>query len=211
MRALLLVPVVLVLACGGGGGGDGGEEPPPTLQVEFFSIPEEDGFASSEDDAWQTTGGDCLTGDRGAVDYGINYRQTFCFDVRGLPAGSVVTEAYLVVRQIRVQGDPYGKLGQLVLDLVQLPIGTIHYDAGFHAELGALSGNASLGSRSLTITDAIRGVVGAGWTRCQLRLRWYAPVVDFPDHVTDYVVFSDGESLAAGYEPPTLVVRYREP
>ena len=54
-------------------------------------------------------------------------------------------------------------------------------------------------------------MVDAGWPRSQLRLRWYARIVDLPDHVTDYVVFSDGERLASGYEPPTLVVRYREP
>lgn len=213
LRAVRLAPALLVflVPCGCGGGG-GGDEGPPTTELIAFSMPAEDGFVRDTDDYWLTGSGMSLTGDRGAVEPGADYRQIFCFSLAVIPPDAVIVRATFRAYQHSVQGNPYGKLGDLVVERVEFPVGTASYADHSRGFAGTLSTSPAEGPRTLDVTAAVRDALDSGWPRFQLRLRFYSTVAGFPDDVTDYVSFVDGEiSVGPAEGVPSVSIDFYVP
>ena len=207
----LLTILVLAVACGGGGGG-GDAEP---LSITVIAAPEYDGVTSSTGFIAfrpETSGG--LTGDlEASFSPGFQMRQVFAFHLGGLPAGARVVRAELHLWQERAVGAPYDKNGNVIVDHVDyIPDpGPDTYDGqNLTRDIGTLSTSASIGRRSLDVTEAVRGDLTAGRPWSQFRLRFFSPIIlPYIDHANDYVEFTDAEAYGGGEQP--LLRVYYEP
>jgi len=211
LRHALLVLVAGVPALTGCGGGGGGAPETPSLTV--IAAPEYDGVTSSGGFiAFRPETSAGLTGDlEESFHPGYKMRQIFAFHVGALPAGARVVRAVLRLSQERVEGAPYDKNGDVVVDHVDyIPDpGPDTYDGqNLTRDVGTLSSSASLGRRSLDVTMAVRNDLSAGRPWSQFRLRFYTPLIlPYIDHANDYVVFTDAESYGGG-EKPMLQIFY---
>jgi hypothetical protein len=212
LRHALLVLVAAVPAltgCGGGGGGGGTEVPSLTV----IAAPEYDGVTSSGGFiAFRPEISSGLTGDlEDSFSPGFEMRQFFAFHLGALPAGARVVRAVLRLSQERVEGAPYDKNGNVVVDHVDyIPDpGPDTYDGqNLTRDIGTLSTSASLGRRSLVVTEAVRADLTAGRPWSQFHVRFYTPVIlPYIDHVNDFVEFTDAEAYGGG-EQPTLQIFY---
>jgi len=208
MRFAPLLIVPLLLACGGGGGGGG-----TTPSLTIYSAAELDGTAySSGNVVFSPSAAFMFTGDLEESYFpGYMGRQLYAFNVGGLPAGAGVVRAELHLNQFDVEGSPYAKLGNVVVDHVDyIPDpGPDSYDGqNLSRNIGTLSVSPATGARVLDVTTAVRDDLAAGRPWSQFRLRFYSPVLPVIDLVNDYVRFVDGEALG-GRERPSLVVEYQ--
>ena len=202
-----LVPAFLLLAaCGGGGGGGDG-----TPSVTLIAAPEYDGLASTTGMvSFRPETAAPTTGDLEAT-YGPGYetRQLFAFHLGPLPAGVRVVRAELRLWQGVVEGAPYEKNGNVIVDHVDyIPDpGPNTYDGqDLSRDIGTLSTSAALGLRTLVVTEAVRADLVAGRPWSQFRLRFWQPIVlPIIDHANDYVRFVTAEGRVAG-DLPTLVI-----
>ena len=210
---ILILGALALAACGGGGGA--GDE---TRTVALPSDPDLDGCLRSDGrGAWPWVPGlmRSLTGELyDGVDY-LDCRQFYTFDLSGLPAGARIEHATLRLYQVEVVGNPYGSLGDVVVDRVHFEqaILAAYFDGNnLDREIGTLSTDAALGYREVVVTSAVRADLADGRTRSQFRVRVDLPGLSVADGRSDFVRFTDAEGSAGDTaHPPVLVLTYTAP
>lgn len=208
LAALLTIPLATALGgCGGGARTIGGGE-----QTELLlpSVAAEDGVVENDREV-RTNGVLPQVGDLGSESPGRECRQFFSFDLGSVPPGSIVTSAVLRLDQFVVVGTPYGALGSVVVDhLVYDALDADDFASRALREgLGPLSSDATLGARSLDVTEAVAQDVALGRPRSQFRLR-FAPAGSDGDGQNDFASFAEAEAATAGGgQPPRLIVLVR--
>ena len=136
------------------------------------------------------------------------------FSLQSIPSDARVLRAELRIYQAAVTGDPYGKLGNVVVDHVDYigRAGIDSYDGqNLCPDVGVISTNAVLETKTLDVTNQVQEDLAFGATWSQFRLRFWRPsILLLPDHENDCVYFSDAEtSWPRAYgEPPMLYVEY---
>jgi len=137
------------------------------------------------------------------------YRGFLSFDLAGIPDEAVVTQAELRIFQPEVVGDPYGKLGQLVLKHVDYgsSLDADDFDA---AELGSLpvSGPIPPGEwyASSDLVPWIAQDLAASRTRTQIRLQFSSETDG--DTEADYARFESGDDALGSGNLPDLTITY---
>src|SRR5688572_2691662 len=112
---MLIFSALALAGCGGGGGPDGGGSPVP-VTVTIHSLPLRDGYLS--DLGQLGTGTGLFAGDLEGAYPGDFDRSVVGFDLAGagVPPTATIQTAALSVQQYAVWGDPYGSLGNVVVD-----------------------------------------------------------------------------------------------
>lgn len=133
------------------------------------------------------------------------------FDVSGIPAGATIESVALRFYQKTIQGDPYGKLGNLVLEHVYY--GTSLDDSAYNTPaLGSamLAVQSSPGSWYVlsdpTITSWVQSNLAAGRIRFQLRLQFRQQTDG--DGQEDWVAIEPGRGALASRNSPQLTITY---
>jgi hypothetical protein len=133
------------------------------------------------------------------------------FDLSEIPQGATIDNAELRFYQSEVNGDPYGKLGDLVLEHVnygtslgESAFGTPAIDSATLADRVPAGQWYILGGD--TLTAWIQKEIGAGQTRFQLRLRF--SVETDGDGQEDWVAIQPGGSFLGSSQAPLLSVTF---
>jgi hypothetical protein len=206
---------VMALMLGLCGCGSGGTNPPLSgnlVSILAPGVPSEDGVAYSNQ-TFRVDGVLPQTGDLGAPGSVITARQFFSFDLSAVPAGSIVTSAVLRVDAFVVVGTPFTTLGAVHVD--HLDYGALDgLDFGARAitdGVGVLAEDATLGARSLDVTDAVTLDVALRRPRSQFRLR-FSPAEWDGDLANDFVSFAESEAASSGNgQAPVLALVVRVP
>ena len=212
-----LLALLTLTACGGGGGGGDGIRrdlyfPAETAVLEsdpnLDGVVDYGGYYEPRAEGWAAHTGDLEE----TIRPGYDSRQLYAFFLGPVPVGARVFRAELRLYQVEVEGNPYRKNGNVVVDHVDYVAdpGLASYDhQDLERRIGTLSTNAFLEVKTLDVTDAVRADVEARRTWAQFRLRFWKevhhPILDL---VNDYVCFTDAEGLAGGPRPE-LVVTYQ--
>jgi hypothetical protein len=139
------------------------------------------------------------------------YRGFISFDLSGIPAGANILSGELRFWQGQLVGDPYGKLGTLVMKHVEYggSLDTIDFDG---PELGSeilathTSPDEWYNVSSETVATWIRDDLAAGRSRFQVRLQ-FSPETD-DGTTTDYASFESGNNTFGTGNVPELIVTY---
>jgi hypothetical protein len=156
---------------------------------------------------------DILAGNGQIVEEGreLVWRGFMSFDLSGLPPGASIEDAELRFFQAKTGGNPYGKLGNLVLDHVDY--GSSLTDGAFDApamDSVALPPQVEPGSWyvvSRGIADWVRADLAAGRGRSQFRVRW-AQESD-GDGIEDYAGIESGNNFFETGNFPQFIVTYQ--
>lgn len=210
---ILILGGLLLASCGGGGGGGGG-----TQTVAVPSLASLDGYLREDGGGgwyWEPGYLSPLTGEvYGGGDY-VEHRQFYTFEHPALPAGASIVRATLRLYQSAVVGDPFGTLGDVIVDQVHFDESTSSSDFDgntFNREIGVVSTDAALGYRDTIVTSAVRIDHEAGRPRSQFRLRVDMPTFGIADAASDWVRFTDAEGGAGDTEhPPVLILEVAMP
>ncbi len=133
------------------------------------------------------------------------------FDVTGIPADATIESAELQFYQSEVTGDPYGKLGGLVLDLVSYgsSLDDSAYDAPAMGSL-PLSPLPAAGQwymvSDATLLSWVQNVVTSEQAYFQVRLRFSTETDD--DGEEDWIAIQPGGSFLGSSKSPTLIITY---
>lgn len=142
------------------------------------------------------------------------YRQFYSFDLSRIPAGTIITSATLRLYQAEVVGSPYnGTLGSVIVDHVDYGMSLDGTDYGSASLLlgnaGTLSGDASPGYKTLSISSRVQNDLDNARPRSQYRLRFSQLDANTNDQ-DDYAQFTDFEdSCCAVNRPPQLAIVVR--
>jgi hypothetical protein len=211
---LLLLGLVAVPACGGAAGllvplideiDFGGDDDDDSVVIE--SDPALDGWVESDGSADAFS--EPFTGDRDDVQPGVGHRQLYSFDLAEIPVGRTILSAELRIFQAVVVGNPYGELGDVVVDHVEYGPSL---DGGDYAggtltpEVGTLSSDPTFGVKTLDVTAEVIADRAAARTRSEFRLR-FGDFDSSDDGSADYAQFVDSEG-STFFDRPVLVVRY---
>ncbi len=141
----------------------------------------------------------------------VVWRGFMSFDLSAIPRQSRIQKAELRFYQVRVGGDPYGKLGRLVLEHVAY--GDRLTDAAFHvAPMDALVLAPQTGRRSWyvvaspVLAEWIAEDRAAGRNRLQVRLRWEQETDG--DGREDWASIESPENFFGTGNAPELKVTY---
>lgn len=133
------------------------------------------------------------------------------FDLSGIPAGATIQSIELRFYQAQVNGNPYGKLGNLTLKHVDY--GSSLNQAAYNTPIlhsATLAPHTSPGDwytiTSNTIADWIEQDLAAGRSRIQMRLQ-FATETD-SDGSTDTVSFESGDNYFGTGNVPNLTMNY---
>jgi len=203
VRALVAATAAILLVAGcGGGGGDGG---PATTTVTLHSTPTIDGtvidgvLVNTSTYALQVGDTIAAAGKRGFLR----------FSITGIPSGATIVSAELRVHQSFVFGSPYASLGNVVVDQVQIGTALDLGDFGAVGVVeGTLSSDASLGYKTLDVTDAVESDHMLAHPNTDFRLRTSLLLTD-SDSVQDDTQWDDAEDTAGSGNVPLLVVTYQ--
>ena len=170
-----------------------------------------DGWANS-DNAAQANGGGPLVGDFDAVNPGAGYRQLYSFDLSTIPGGATLVTVNLRLYQAGVSGDPYGELGDVIVDHVAYGSaldGSDYAGGTLSASIGTLSTTSDVEYKNLDVTDELVADLAAGRPRSQFRIR-FSPADGNDYGNSDLALFTDQElSCCVGVtQQPKLVVTY---
>jgi hypothetical protein len=141
----------------------------------------------------------------------VVWRGFMSFDLSAIPRQTPIRRAELRFYQVRVGGDPYGKLGRLILEHVAY--GGQLTDAAFYVEpMDALVLQPETERRSWYVVTSpalaewIAEDRSSGRNRLQLRLRWVQETDG--DGLEDYVSIESPENFFGTGNAPELTVTY---
>jgi hypothetical protein len=133
------------------------------------------------------------------------------FDLSGIPAGAAVENVELRFYQKAIQGDPYGKLGNLVLERVQY--GASLDDSAYNTpalDSATLAVQASPGAWYVLsdpeIASWVQSSLQSGRTRLQLRLQFRQETDG--DGLEDWVSIEPGGGALGSRNSPQLTITY---
>jgi hypothetical protein len=133
------------------------------------------------------------------------------FDVSGIPAGSAIDSVELRFYQKEIQGDPYGKLGNLLLEHVDYgsSLGDSAYSAPAIAS-ALLDIESDPGAWYImsdpTILSWVQSNLEAGRSRFQLRLQFRQETDG--DRLEDWVAIGPGGGVLGSRSAPQLTITY---
>lgn len=202
-NALAGVAVAFLTACGGSS----------SLVWEDFdrtylSIEARDGFVRSDDVVWVTGGGPGV-GDTSSNDA---VRMLYSFETGGISDDAVVESAFLRVYQEGVDGNPYGDLGNLIVDHVQIGAdldATDYAGNTLVSDVGTLSSSAAEAWKVVDVTAMVQADVTANRTYSEFRLRFSTGTDS--DGSFDFAALNDGADSRGTGHIPQLVISYRAP
>jgi hypothetical protein len=208
--AVACAVLLLLAACGSGGG----RTVPSGDLVSLLApgVAAEDGFVTSALTV-RTDGQQPPTGDLDEPGAATRARQFLSFDLSAVPPGSIVTSAVIRLDLFLVHGTPFDSLGIVVVDHVDFGV----LDANDFAaralseNIGTAAATATLGPRSIDVTDAAALDVARGRNRSQFRLR-FAPKESDGDFANDFASFAEADATTSGWgQPPVLALVIRLP
>ncbi len=133
------------------------------------------------------------------------------FDTSDIPAGSTIDNVELRFYQKEVQGDPYGKLGNLVLEHVDY--GSTLGDSAYHTPaLASALLDMETDARAWyvisepTILSWVQSNLEAGRSRFQLRLQFRQETDG--DRSEDWVAIEPGGGALGSRNAPQLIITY---
>ena len=133
------------------------------------------------------------------------------FDMSGIPAGSTIDSVELRFHQQEIQGDPYGKLGNLVLE--QVDYGASLGDSAYSTpalESAMLESETSPDAWYIfsdpTILSWVQSNLDAGQSRFQLRLQ-FRQETD-ADGEEDWISIAPGGGVLGSRNAPQLTITY---
>jgi hypothetical protein len=179
--------------------------------VTLQSEPALDGYRGSSGGGG--TGQDIIVGNGGQTSPAGEkvWRGFMSFDLSTIPSGASIEGAKLRFYQTKVEGDPYQKLGNLVLEHVDYgsKLSRAAYDLPSLDSVG-LAQQPSPGTWynvvDRPIADWIEQDLSIGRDRFQVRLRW-AQETD-GDNLEDYASMEPGNNYFGTGNVPVLVVTY---
>ena len=123
------------------------------------------------------------------------------FDITEIPEGATIEIAELNIYQRTVTGDPYGKLGNLIVDWIR----GVSYEGslpgpGIGSNVGTLSTDADQEFKTLGIAGIVQQDLDAGRDIVQLRLRFEEDTTDIPGP-TDHVNTAAFDDAGSSFEP----------
>lgn len=207
MRGLAAVACLAVGGSLGGGCGGSGPAPDP-ITFTVVGTPALDGFVNALGSV--TLDGDLGAGDQEAPaqqDRGLRFFVSF--DISSLAPTLHVVTATLRVTQKAVVDTPY-VLGPLLVDHVEygavLEAGA--YDRSpLASAVGTLSTDATLETKTVTVTDAVQSDLTGRRGRSQYRIRF--PIETNGDDLSNQAVFHSSETTVLLALRPTLIITYR--
>ena len=133
------------------------------------------------------------------------------FDLSQIPAGATIDSAELRFYQKEIQGSPYEKLGNLVLEHVyygaSLDAGAYDTPALATAVLGMeMSSQAWYILSDPTIADWVQSSLEEGLSRQQFRLQ-FSQETD-GDGQEDWIALQGGDSILGSLEAPQMIITY---
>jgi hypothetical protein len=141
----------------------------------------------------------------------VVWRGFMSFDLSDIPSGASIESVELRFYQVKVGGDPYTKLGSLVLD--QVDYGSLLDESAFAAPaihsavLGRQTAPRAWYVFNSTLFDEwLEQVLAAGGNRLQLRLRWEQETDG--DGLEDYAAMESGDNYFGTDNAPELIVTY---
>jgi hypothetical protein len=153
-----------------------------------------------------------LLGSLGVGDLADNTsRRAFLrFDLSAVPPGRIVEEAVLRVTQTGVEGYPYGSLGALVVDRMDLSGGIVagsFYALPRNADVATLSLTPVPETKNADVAAAVRADLAAGLPTSDFRLR-FETETDFQSDrsLTTWLASEEG---TPGTGVPVLSVTWR--
>lgn len=204
--AIFTLGALLAAACGGGGSDLAWEDHDRT----YTSVPDRDGYI------WKSgflhTSARLFAGDNDGLINNDAIASVLCFETGGIADSAVIESATLRVYQERVQGSPYSKIGNLVVDHVDLgeDVSLDDYDGGnITRNIGTLSTTTAEEWKTLDVTAAVQANVSANRARSEFRLRFSTEANG--DNISDHMVANDGDDTEGSGNLPQLVVSYRSP
>jgi hypothetical protein len=148
----------------------------------------------------------------GSPSFELVTRGFMSFNLAGIPAGAQIQSIELRFFQVEVEGNPYGKLGNPLLQHVDY--GSSLDDAAYNApalDSLILAAHTSPSEWYVvttdTIVDWIEQDLAAGRPRCQMRLQ-FSPETD-GDGLEDSVSFESGDNYYGTGNRPQLTITYR--
>jgi hypothetical protein len=208
----ILALACLALACPLAGCGDGIGDPRATSDtVVIEGDGTRDGYVRSDGMADQTGDGPGV-GDLEVAMNGLAFRMFYSFDLAEIPAGATVTSVRLRVFQQGTQGDPYGNLGDVIVDHVAFGdvLDASDYAGGtLSSNIGTLMTSPLQVYMNLGVATQVQEDLAAGRARSQFRLRF--PVDFNNDGGNDLVLLNDGENSRGIGNLPLLEVTYVTP
>lgn len=137
-------------------------------------------------------------------------RGFFSFDLSGIPAGATIHGGELRLYQAQVEGDPYAKLGVLMLKTVDY--GDSLDSGDFQAaELGSVTLGRQTAAGWYSVSSAeiatwVQERLAAGRSRIQFRLQFV--VEEDGDGLVDLAKFEPGDNVYGTGNVPQLIVVY---
>jgi hypothetical protein len=182
---------------------------PETATVQ--SDPALDGFQANNGDGSTTEEIYVGNGDLVEPDGELVARGFMSFDLSDLPQGAVIEGVELRFYQGTIEGDPYGKLGNLLLEQVvygdQLDASAFSTPALNSAALAKqTSPNSWYVLADAVIAEWVASDLAAGRSHTQLRLR-FAPETD-GDGEEDWIAVEPGGGVLGSSKSPQLTVTY---
>jgi hypothetical protein len=199
---LLSGAVLLLAGCGGSGPGGGG----PTTVV-LLTLPADDGYITSDglvvDDSMIRAGDNAANESR---------RGFARFSLASVPSGATIVSAVLQLRQAGVTGDPYGSFGNVLVQHVDF--GPAVDATDFNSALigltpGALSTDATLGTKTIDVTARVSADVVAGRAQSDFRFKFSSATTVTADGLSDSALFTEAGSIPGAPNAPQIVVIYQ--
>jgi hypothetical protein len=166
------------------------------------------------DPAFASPGSDIRVGDDAARDPLIAVRGFIGFDLSSLPSGIHVQSATLVATQCAISGSPF-TLGNVVVDHVTYPAPfdtTVFAETAIAMQVGTLSTDASIGTRTVSVTSSVVNDLAAGRDSSQFRLRM-STSNDAGNGPSNQVIFASDSAHTVDCTPasgqqPRLVIAF---
>jgi hypothetical protein len=208
------LPAALALLACLSGCGSGGTTTPSGDLVSILApgVAAEDGVVLSNF-TFRTDGVLPPTGDLDEPGAAVRARQFLSFDLSAVPAGAIVTSAVIRLDLFLVVGTPFTDLGTVLVDHVDYgALDGLDFAArALEEDVGTAAADATLGARSIDVTNAVSLDVARGRNRSQFRLR-FSPRESDGDFANDFASFAEADAATSGNgQAPVLALVVRLP
>jgi hypothetical protein len=131
------------------------------------------------------------------------------FPLASIPAGATILSAKLRLYQSAVFGNPYGVLGDMLVDHVNIGAALDVTDlnaVALQSDIGTISTSPAIGFIDLDVKDQIEADLAAARTNSDFRLRHV--LTTNGDFVADYVRINDAENHLGDGNVPYLIIEF---